>query len=410
MAQNVEAALLGRPPPPPPADPSAPHKFWDTQPVPRLSAPPPDGEGPIDDGRTVDDVQKDPYKIPDAYEWFNPNVLEDGDVTQVYDLLANHYVEDDDSVFRFAYPKTFLVWALTPPGWLRDWHIGIRVRATGKMVAFISGIPAGLRLRDAHLTVVEINFLCVHKQIRSKRLAPVLIKEVTRRVNLKGVWQAVYTAGVVLPRPVSSCQYWHRSLNPQKLVAIGFSRIPYQFEKFQRPMEMTKRHFAVPEKTTLPLRPMTQADVPEVHRLLNKYLEPYLFAPHFSEEEIAHWLLPREGVINSFVVEDKGVVTDLISFYTLPSSVLGNTKHSMLMAAYSYYNVATSTDIVKLMSDALVLAKGLGFDVFNALDLMENQKFVKELKFGIGDGHLQYYLFNYRFPDVDPKDMALVLL
>jgi len=29
---------------------------------------------------------------------------------------------------------------------------------------------------------------------------------------------------------------------------------------------------------------------------------------------------------------------------------------------------------------------------------MENQKFVKELKFGIGDGHLQYYLFNYRFP------------
>lgn len=43
-------------------------------------------------------------------------------------------------------------------------------------------------------------------------------------------------------------------------------------------------------------------------------------------------------------------------------------------------------------------------------DLMENGKFVRELKFGIGDGHLQYYLFNYRFPDVEPKDMALVLL
>lgn len=41
---------------------------------------------------------------------------------------------------------------------------------------------------------------------------------------------------------------------------------------------------------------------------------------------------------------------------------------------------------------------------------MENGKFVRELKFGIGDGHLQYYLFNYRFPDVEPKDMALVLL
>ena len=44
---------------------------------------------------------------------------------------------------------------------------------------------------------VEINFLCVHKKLRSKRLAPVLIKEVTRRINHTGVFQAVYTAGVV---------------------------------------------------------------------------------------------------------------------------------------------------------------------------------------------------------------------
>jgi glycylpeptide N-tetradecanoyltransferase len=56
------------------------------------------------------------------------------------------------------------------------------------------------------LDSVEINFLCVHKKLRSKRLAPVLIKEVTRRVNLKGIFQAVYTAGAVLPTPVASCR------------------------------------------------------------------------------------------------------------------------------------------------------------------------------------------------------------
>ena len=49
----------------------------------------------------------------------------------------------------------------------------------------------------------EINFLCVHKKLRKLRLAPVLIKEVTRRVNLKKVWQAVYTAGIVLPKPIA---------------------------------------------------------------------------------------------------------------------------------------------------------------------------------------------------------------
>ena len=54
--------------------------------------------------------------------------------------------------------------------------------------------------------MVEINFLCVHKKLRSKRVAPVLIREITRRVNLRGIFQAVYTAGVVLPKPIAKCR------------------------------------------------------------------------------------------------------------------------------------------------------------------------------------------------------------
>ena len=38
----------------------------------------------------------------------------------------------------------------------------------------------------------ELNFLCVHKNYRSKNLAAKLIAEVTRRVNLKNKWQAVF--------------------------------------------------------------------------------------------------------------------------------------------------------------------------------------------------------------------------
>ena len=45
--------------------------------------------------------------------------------------------------------------------------------------------------------------------------APVLIKEITRRVHVSGMFQAVYTAGVVLPKPVAQCRYWHRSLKPK---------------------------------------------------------------------------------------------------------------------------------------------------------------------------------------------------
>lgn len=51
------------------------------------------------------------------------------------------------------------------------------------------------------------------------------MQEITRRVNLQDIWQAAYTAGVVLPKPVSVCRYWHRSLNPKKLIDVGFSAL-----------------------------------------------------------------------------------------------------------------------------------------------------------------------------------------
>ena len=54
--------------------------------------------------------------------------------------------------------------------------------------------------------MAEINFLCVHKKLRNKRMAPVLIREITRRVNLENIFQALYTAGVKLPTPVASCR------------------------------------------------------------------------------------------------------------------------------------------------------------------------------------------------------------
>lgn len=79
--------------------------------------------------------------------------------------------------------------------------------ASRKLVAFISGIPLHLKVRDSDVMLMtEVNFMCVHKKLRSKRLAPVLIKEITRRVNLYGIFQAVYTAGAVLPKAFATAR------------------------------------------------------------------------------------------------------------------------------------------------------------------------------------------------------------
>lgn len=256
------------------------------------------------------------------------------------------------------------------PGWRKEWHVGVRATKSKKLVASICGVPTEIRVRDQKLKVTEINFLCIHKKLRSKRLTPVLIKEITRRCYLNGIYQAIYTAGVVLPTPVSSCRYYHRPLDWLKLYEVGFSPLPHGSTKAR---QITKNH--LPSTTSTPgLRPMEIKDIDAVHDLLERYLKRFDMNQAFTKEEIEHWLVHKDGagkeqVVWSYVVEDPEThkITDFFSFYNLPSTVIQHPKHKEVRAAYLYY-YATETAFTEdlkalkerlllLMNDALIQAK-----------------------------------------------------
>lgn len=65
---------------------------------------------------------------------------------ELYILLNENYVEDEDNKFRFDYSTDYLRWCLKPPGWVKDWHIGVRVTKSKKLVGFISAIPAHVKV------------------------------------------------------------------------------------------------------------------------------------------------------------------------------------------------------------------------------------------------------------------------
>merc|ERR1712048_1290473 len=119
----------------------------------------------------------------------------------------------------------------------------------------------------------------------------------TRRVNLQDVWQAVYTAGVVLPRPVAECRYYHRSLNPKKLIEVGFSHLGQRMT-----MARTIKLYKLPEQPQiLGMRLMEKKDVAKVQEILSTYLKKFPLHPEFTVDEVEHWLLPRDNVTTSFV-------------------------------------------------------------------------------------------------------------
>ncbi|SPO25817.1 probable Glycylpeptide N-tetradecanoyltransferase [Ustilago trichophora] len=338
------------------------HKFWKTQPVMKPTDAPvvaAKEEGSIEASVPPEQVRQEPYPLPADFEWVMVDVDNQVELKEVYDLLSANYVEDDDATFRFDYSPEFLHWVLKHPGYHKTWHIGVRVVSTKKLVAFISGIPHELRVREKSYQSTEINFLCVHKKLRSKRLAPVLIKEVTRQCHLTGVFHAIYTVGSVLPTPVSCARYYHRTINAKKLAEIGFSAVPHNMS-----MDAHVKRFALPSAHNLPgLREMERRDVPAVGKLMRRYMRRFDMAPRFSDHEVEHILLSgrgkegttadgakggekrREGQVTwTYVAENsEGKITDMFAFYSLPSSILDDEKHQSLNAAYLFYY---ATDVV----------------------------------------------------------------
>ncbi|KAJ2849109.1 glycylpeptide N-tetradecanoyltransferase, partial [Coemansia erecta] len=345
------------------------HEFWSTQPVPK-SVEMVEKDGPLHPPLSPEQIRQEPYELSAGLKWSDVDVEDSGDIKELHDLLLENYVEDADSMFRFNYSAEFIRWALMPPGFSKQWHVGVRDEETGELMAFISGIPVDTMVRDKVVRMAEINFLCLHKSLRSQRLAPLLIKEVTRRVHKVGIFQAIYTVGRLLPKPVSTCRYFHRTLNPRKLMDTGFS------QKLEGPqLAKLLSVMRLPANASIPgLRPMRKGDVGQVRKLLNRYLKNRAeLLPVFSTDaEIAHWFLPREGVIWTYVVDDPehpGKLTDFVSFYSLPSSVLRTTRaqgksaskkpvgnapvrkqHTTVNAAYLFY-YGTRTEFEIKLSD-----------------------------------------------------------
>ncbi|KAJ3515091.1 hypothetical protein NLJ89_g1978 [Agrocybe chaxingu] len=351
------------------------HKFWATQPVPQPGEGVPLEEGYIEPSKPHEEVRQEPYPLPKDFEWATLDINDPVQNKEVYDLLSLNYVEDDHAAFRFQYSAEFLAWALKPPGYHPEWHIGVRVSANKKLVAFISGVPMTLRVRQHVIQVSEINYL-----------------------------------------------YYHRSLNIPKLVETKFCHVPRNMT-LARMIRLNK----LPSKTSVPgLREMQEKDVVAATTLFNQYMKRFDLVPFFTLEEARHQFLSgsgegevgtggvgrREGQVTwSYVVEDPetGTITDFFSFYSLPSTVINNTTHPILEAAYLFYyatevGLQPSEDqdekvkkrLLALVGDALIVANEAKFDVFNALTLMDNVPILQDLRFGVGDGFLNFYLYNWR--------------
>lgn len=333
---------------------------------------------------------------------------------ELYTFLRDNYIEDDNGEFRFDYSKEIIKWAIQKPGFINDWCLGVRSAKNQKILAFIAGAPSKITIyAKTTIKAAIMSFLCVHKKLRSKKLTPVLIKEMRRRIQGAGYQHAVYQGGDLVPTPFTKALYFHRSLNIKKLVDIGFLQLPKNM-----PLARYVKQYKPPNLGQCDLignpRLMEKKDIQGVYDLFKK--DQKKFKVHFklSQEELAHLLMPIKGNLWTivFVDNDKNQITDFVTFYRTASTILksvsqnfeshkGQHNHTDLQIATVLLHSCNTNNLGEVLKYVCHYSKNeiqdRPFDVLNIIATRDLEVVAREVKLGQGDGVLNQYLFNYEF-------------
>lgn len=162
---------------------------------------------------------------------------------------------------------------------------------------------------------------------------------------------------------------------------------------------------------------MNHGDIYEVTTKLKNFMTQFDIHRVFDLQDVEYWLMPREKLIYSYVVEDptSKEITDFISFTSVPYIALKNneniTENQQIYNAFCYYYfVSDRSRLVSLLQDALILAKKVGFATFNCFDQMHYRAALDELNFQKAEGYMNYHAFKQRIQNLTNENLGILFL
>ncbi len=385
------------------------HKFWSNEPIINfndLNVKFNEDNCPIQI-KNIESIKKIPYDLPfinetNSLSWYQFNFDLESDLDLFTDFLNKYYCDDNSGNFKLTYPKYFLKWFICQPGYYKDLIIGIKYN--NNIIATIVGIPIYVNVFKYLMKQVEINFLCIDDQYRGYGLAPLLIKEVTRRTNLHDIWQAIYTTYLNLPNNLCKINYYHRNINTIKLLETNFCVLNgnkldnfLDFHKINEPIKQIR------------LEKLTIDNARQVCYMLNDFLKKYNIYQYFSYEQFIHHFLDNNYMHSYITIENK-VITNFISFYVIPNKIINNKLYDTINKAYLYYYFNYTESLFDIVNNILAIIKNLNIDVVDCLDIFDYKNIFNDLKFTEGNGYINYYLYNWKCPQITNNMLGLSMV
>lgn len=334
--------------------------FWKNQPV---------GIGEDNDViKMPTTIRTIPFNLPEGFVFENIH-----EYKELSKFLYENYVEDVNEQFRLIYSENFLNFIINNPKHKQEYSLGLKFN--NNLIGYVFGKETKIVINNVENIVAAVNFLCVSKDFRNKKIAPVLIREITRRFYCNGIYSGIFTSGTDLKFNICTTRYFHYPINNKKLLSSNFASTIDEIT-IKNPRQGTRK--------------ITEGDIYTVYNLYLKYVESFNMYEKFDFEDFKYLLFNGEYKTYVYTEEDKIVAFG--SFFILET--LNIEKNIKIKGAY--LGLVGGQKINEMLEDLIFYSNKQKCDVFNCIDIGNNLEFIKTLNFVEGTGDLKYYLYNWR--------------
>lgn len=354
------------------------HKFWSKEPL----------------GKKQNEIKDttENKSLPEEIEIRTVDIVKD--IHKVASLLINHYVEDPLAVFSLQYSTEFIKWQLNSPSVYRDWNVGLYDKES--LIGFISAAAINIKIKESHPKTAVVNFLCVHKEYRKRRLSPVLIKEITKRVNKEGIYTALFTSGEKLPYIFTRSRYYHKILRSGQLIESGFC----EEEHIQSMAHESLLSYSMP---TVSYRKAREEDLPRIYEMYRKKYRTMDISADYTYDQFKYYTFTREGLCDLLISTEEN---EFVSVFYL-STKSAKTDILIKTAYLSYHNMQSGKESILGLTEYLQHQNKT--DVLNALEIENNtEELLLSSGFARGDGVINYYLFNWETELIPPSRNSFI--
>jgi len=355
-----------------------------------------------DDEKMQNIINTTKCDLPNTYVWDKIERSDPDRIEDVVHFLEEHYDSTDNPIFKKKTSQNYFEWLLR-----NGECLVVRVRHNVKLVAVLHyQVTPNVHLHSASREMVVVDLVCVHTQLRSKRLLPVMIRKLRSELYAKNIKCGLFVSNKCVIKPLSIIQTFYRPLDYQKLIDMKMCHLPLNND-----LETEIQKYSLPSNTNPNFEPLDSENMEPARTLLNSFNsfnQEFKLYSEFTLDDFSKTFSSDLKMTNPYVLwnDDHTQMLGFISFYESGKHFF---KDSEYRIAELYYYACMSPEVFdSLIIYAMSMAQKEGYHIFSLKNISKNSDLISKYHFFPVTDKSYYELYNLDCPKTTNDQINLM--